>query len=170
MRAKDGTIICIKPLLILELNDSFFGMLHLCPYGKVGDVLWVRETFLECNNEYFYKASNMAIYLDDEKLNWKPSIHMPKTACRIFLEITNARVERLQDISGYDVLREGVGKPLPTARSMTQASIDYKSAEPQLKKEFQTLWQKINGPDSWEANPFVWVIEFKQTAKIENFI
>jgi hypothetical protein len=142
-------------------------------YGNPGDLLWVRETW---GKNYFdesivYKAGPFSQdydphfvpgdckFLLDER--WKPSIHMPKDAARIWLEVTDIKVERLHDITGYDVLQEGIGRPLPFARSMTQAKMDYESREPGLKKEFEELWQKINGPESWEANPWVWVVSFK---------
>jgi hypothetical protein len=86
---------------------------------------------------------------------------MPKAAARTWLEVTDIKVERLHDITGYDVLQEGIGRPLPFARSMTQAKMDYESREPGLKKEFEELWQKINGPESWKANSWVWVVSFQ---------
>lgn len=129
-----------------------------CPYGKIGDHLWVRETFRlydsdECphadfpcgcprNGTPLFKASHDCG--DGEK--WTPSIHMPRWASRILLEITNIRVERLQDISESDCLKEGVGSPILR---------DCK------KPKFMQLWESINGADSWAANPWVWVVEFK---------
>ncbi|UUN99189.1 hypothetical protein I9054_006990 [Acinetobacter bereziniae] len=131
---------------------------HNCPYGKIGDHLWVRETFRlydsdECphadfpcgcprNGTPLFKASHDCG--DGEK--WTPSIHMPRWASRILLEITNIRVERLQDISESDCLKEGVGSPILR---------DCK------KPKFMQLWESINGADSWAANPWVWVVEFK---------
>lgn len=129
-----------------------------CPYGKIGDRLWVRETFRlfdsdECPHSDFpcgcpswgtplYRASHDC--LDGEK--WTPSIHMPRSASRILLEITNVHVEQLQDISESDCLKEGVGSPILR---------DCK------KPKFMQLWESINGADSWTVNPWVWVVEFK---------
>ncbi|MGA4854155.1 hypothetical protein ACPC5U_12885 [Acinetobacter haemolyticus] len=125
---------------------------------NVGDRLWVRETFRfydsdECphadfpcgcprNGTPLFKASHDCG--DGEK--WKPSIHMPRSACRLILEIANIRVERLIDISESDCLKEGVGSPILR---------DCK------KPKFMQLWESINGADSWSENPWVWVIEFK---------
>jgi hypothetical protein len=138
-----------------------------CPYGQPGDLLWVRETHAitfstapSMKQMVWYKADNPVIP-ERVSFKWHPSIHMPKGAARIWLQVTDVRVERLQDISGYDVLKEGVGSPLPAARSMTQAKIDYESAEPGLKKAFSELWSKINGADSWPINPWLWVISFE---------
>ena len=84
---------------------------------------------------------------------WKPSIHMPRVACRILLEITSVRVERLQDINDAQAEAEG---------------IDFLRAAPDLDETltaaqlFDCLWSSINGADSWAANPWVWVVEFKQ--------
>jgi hypothetical protein len=77
---------------------------------------------------------------------WKPSIHMPRWASRITLEVVSVRVERLQDISRVDAIAEGCCDP--------------DSSTPKLA--FEMLWQSINGPGSWEANPWVWVVEFKR--------
>lgn len=81
---------------------------------------------------------------DDDKTRWTPSIFMPRWASRITLEITGVRVERLQDISEADALEEGV-----------RSQIKYSAA-------FADLWESINGPTSWDANPWVWVIEFRK--------
>ena len=125
----------------------------LCPYGEVGDILWVREGWryaggYESKPDYSVMDISQFVYKADEEWNgpFKPSIHMPKNACRIFLEITDIKVERLQDISESDCCKEGCG--LPVLR-------DYK------KPKFAALWKSINGDESWDKNPWVWVIEFK---------
>lgn len=112
-----------------------------CPYGKVGDVLWVRETWQRIEgNRIIYKADPI---IWGKK--WKPSIFMPKKACRIKLEITNIRVERLNDISKADVIAEGIQVPLNSTGIGMYAQ----------------LWEKINGEGSWDKNPWVWCISFK---------
>ncbi|WP_419721794.1 hypothetical protein [Pantoea anthophila] len=130
----------------------------LCPFGAVGDRLWVRETFRVHSRAtdvatLVYKASEQQSWTQQthrvpiEKCNkpavvdrWTPSIHMPRWASRITLEITGVRVERLQDISGADMQAEGM----------------------RWREEFPCLWEAIYGEESWQANPWVWVIEFKR--------
>ena len=131
-----------------------------CPYGQPGDRLWVRETWrlydslVECacydackcsrhHGKPLYRAS-----LPDNEGPWKPSIHMPRWASRITLEVVSVRVERLQDISRGDCIAEGC--PLPNISRITNVVAWYRS-----------LWETINGPGSWAANPWVWVVEFK---------
>ncbi|HCF4493217.1 TPA: hypothetical protein NIE91_000203 [Pseudomonas aeruginosa] len=105
------------------------------------------------------------IYPDDQPLpDWagkgRPSIHMPRWACRILLEITAVRVERLQDISEEQALAEGVrGEPCDHAR---QACADISCWGDTAKGAFGFLWESLNGEGSWAANPWVWVVEFKR--------
>ena len=149
-----------------KLSDNSFNQEAIsCPYGNLGDVLWVRETWCLCTpygpEDYYYgykvdsgvriKASDKYDYQSPDI--WKPSIHMPKDAARIFLEITNIRVERLQDISEEDAIKEGI-QFNPDA----PAAVSNKGA-------FAKLWESINGKESWKANPWVWVFEFKQIEK-----
>jgi hypothetical protein len=95
-------------------------------------------------------------------ITWKPSIHMPKAACRIFLEITNIRVERLKDISEEDAVKEGVEVVKTGYKDyITEGSIS------DAYWSFYSLWYKINGRESWSSNPYVWVIEFKQIVKTQ---
>ena len=129
-----------------------------CPYGSPGDILWVRECFNNCiiNSEesFIYKADWET---SDVKLKWKPSIHMPKEACRLFLKITNVRVERLKDITEMDAIFEGCMQYDKNTNLMTALYA------------FELLWKKINGENSWNSNPWVWVIEFEKVEKPENF-
>ena len=152
-----------------------------CPYGKVGDVLWVRETWCLTTpfgpEEYYfgYKTSSQAEIKASEKYDyyspdeWKPSIHMPKEACRIFLQITNIRVERLKDISAEDAFREGINYSYDEEEGYKYWHYIKKKFGPSPIHSFQTLWESINGEESWEANPWVWVIEFERTVKPKNF-
>lgn len=154
-----------------------------CPYGKVGDVLWVRETWCQSPRKvYCYKASTDA---DSEDIRqyylksgakwakWKPSIHMPKAAARIFLQISNIRVERLQDISRQDCINEGIAyiqsngqkrSNIPGSwydyERKTFASLPSGKISPSMS--FRSLWRSINGKQSWNDNPWVWVVEFKR--------
>ena len=116
-----------------------------CPYGHPGDRLWVRETHIiteEPRCPVVYKADT-EVTIPPEV--WRPSIHMPRWASRITLEITDVRVERLQDISVEDCQREGV-------ESNVSSLI-----------EFHDLWDSINGKKHpWVSNPWVWVVSFKR--------
>ncbi|HBU5944322.1 TPA: hypothetical protein ACY3LZ_005082 [Citrobacter freundii] len=146
----------------------------LCPYGQPGDRIWVRETFngfwldddvIQEIKDGVSLASELcdykADYSDGSKPaeGWTPSIHMPRWASRILLEITDVRVERLNAISQADAIAEGAPPSHP--------SIDCVSQEygfPDFSRSwFGQTWQHIYGEESWQANPWVWVIEFKQT-------
>ncbi|WP_410752574.1 hypothetical protein [Citrobacter youngae] len=164
----------------LKARSKVFG----CPYGEVGDRIWVRETFQgplvseELLEEYRahpekfetpqyceYSADGGAkpeyCDLDDNlRHGWRPSIHMPRWASRITLEITDVRVERLNAISEEDARAEGIidggclncGEPEPCGCA---------NPEPDATDAFAYLWQSIYGQENWNANPWVWVIEFK---------
>lgn len=140
--------------------DSPLGWIK-CPYGQPGDVLWVREIW---NWVEGFAGSGCYVFKTDERKEinrWRPSIHMPKEAARIWLQVTEVRVERLQVITGEDILSEGVGeKHRSGEKSMTTAGIDYRRWEADQKSKFQKLWESINGADSWNANPWVWVVSF----------
>ncbi|QHP77952.1 hypothetical protein EKQ45_19285 [Proteus vulgaris] len=130
-----------------------------CPLGKVGDRLYVRETFKAgvCTESTIaYKATHKPSDLEEgwyEEIKWTPSIHMPRRYSRITLEITNIRVERLNDISNDDAKSEGCwygrGGGTPD-KALTPSD------------QFPTLWEEIYGDGSWSSNPWVWVIEFKR--------
>jgi hypothetical protein len=142
------------------------GLEDQCKYGQVGSVLWVRETFCiyhdpDGTSGYYYKEQ--ANEVEKRRVKWKPSIFMPREACRLFLEITDIRVERLQDISEEDAIAEGVEKLgnilLWTYKDyLTNNQVRQYSA----RQSYMSLWDKINGPGSWEKNPFVWKITFKK--------
>ena len=151
-----------------------------CPYGKVGDVLWVREKFralVDCESGKFHSFSYYAdmpeAFHKQFPHKWKPSIHMPKAACRLFLEITNVRVERLQDIGRQDALSEGIQDLVEledTPQELQYYQFKFGGERfPSAVKAFAGLWSSINGADSWNANPWVWVIEFKRIEKPVNF-
>jgi hypothetical protein len=135
-----------------------------CRYGQPRDRLWVRETFVcddyrypngpidELKEELFYRADDENPFEAPEGKFWKPSIHMPRWASRINLEITGVRVERLRDISEEDAQAEGA-QP-----SLVGADLDYLK----YRAGYQTLWESINGDGSWEVNPWVWIVEFQR--------
>jgi len=126
-----------------------------CTYGQPGDILWVRETFATDDGETFWYRADGETY--NHGLPWKPSIHMPRRAARIFLQIIDVRVERLNVISDNGVKAEGIDQ----VREEWSRHPDF--CETLTDRElFQTLWKSINGKGSWGANPWVWVVEFRR--------
>lgn len=163
-----------------------------CPHGRPGDQLWVRETFFaygrwatrfspkkgrdewhfidmtsECDRAYQYAADNPDVPLSSGHRptpGWfrRPAIHMPRQVSRILLEITDVRVERLQDISEADAEAEGAR----CADEATGREVLFPSAAKcgSYRLHFRDIFEQINGPCSWYAKPWVWVIEFKRVA------
>lgn len=131
------------------------------PYD-VGDRLWVRETFDwdgDDPNTIHYHATHDKDF-DCFIKKWRPSIHMPRWASRILLEITAVRVERLQDISEEDAEAEGV-LAFHSQSPGLEARPYYRSMQSN-RGLFEQLWGSINGDESWAANPWVWAITFKR--------
>lgn len=160
----------------------------LCPFGQPGDRLWVRETWQHYDwtedgepciryqadgatewpedyseqeglrlNDVWVGLSDDANFAIDGRAadrRWRPSIHMPRWACRLVLEITAVRVERLQAISEADAIKEGL------SQSDTGSWLPGPCDHPEWA--FHQLWAQVYGEPSWEANPWVWVIEFKR--------
>ncbi len=147
------------------------------PYGNVGDILWVREKFKKLVNcetgefEYYSYYADMPLKFHLQfPSKHKPSIHMPKEACRLFLKITNVRVERLWDISEEDSKAEGCSFEIVHNIKEYKDYLNPDNTFPVYAKlSFISLWEKINGVKSLEENPFVWVIEFERIEKPENF-
>lgn len=141
-------------------------ILGTCPYGQPGDRLWVRESFCKIIGQSggWIETDYQATYthgfrLGDSlglKKRWTPSIHMPRAASRITLEITSVRVERLQDISEADAQAEGV-----TDDGSLVTDLDGKDRGGTIAA-YATLWEVINGVGSWDDNPWVWVVSFKR--------
>lgn len=152
-----------------ETNRNFA---HIkCPFGKPGDRIWVRETYqgplfyfdqmdAYCKDSAPFEKAQFCVYKADGKpapeffdaddnlhCCWRPSIHMPRWASRILLEITDVRVERLNAITESDASAEGI-----TDTGFGDLLVD----------GYRYLWKSIYGDDSWQANPWVWVIEFKR--------
>lgn len=136
-----------------------------CPYGQPGDLLWVRESFREIEQDfgwprYEYKATETINLID----RWKPSIHMPKAAARIWLRVKNVRVERLHDISEADAIAEGAKDHLTVDELKLLTGLgDWNIPSPFGGHQFgfMSLWCQINGCESWLANPWLWVVEFE---------
>lgn len=136
---------------------------RLVPYEapyKVGDILYVRETWLKADDGYHYRAD--ATYTSEEQrkeygYKWKPSIHMPKVAARIFLKVSNVKVKKLQEMQYEDFQVEGA------------VAIRF-STEEELKKSFVEIWDGTLTKEklemySWDVNPYVFVIEFERVEK-----
>lgn len=133
--------------------------LPVCRYGRPGDLLWVRETWGFWDDTVHYKASTFA-GMAKKYHNWRPSVHMPKKYARIWLEIVGLRVEKLQFISHEDAQKEGSPES-PNLNDMGTGSI--------YRDWFAYMWDSIylHRGYGWDANPFVWVIEFKRK-EVEN--
>jgi hypothetical protein len=187
----EGNVVAKKPMALFyrgPINDLDIE----CPYGNLGDRLWVRESFKKwCidgtdtvedgwwtvryradNNIQEHCATWDCCATDDSPTEvgcekepdiWTPSIHMPRWASRILLEITGIRVERLQDISWDDCLSEGILQKQEHDYTVyfDYLKNDYLASNP--KESYQSLINKINGPETWEQNPWVWVVEFRTT-------
>lgn len=145
------------------------------PY-KIGDILWVRETWHEIHDsetnqfiKYGYKAdwSEGITSHPKNKGIWKPSIHMPKEATRIFLKVTKVKWERIQDISEADAIAEGV-ELFDTNRYKDYEDLNNSFLHARIS--FASLWESINGKNSWQKNPYVWVYDFEQVEKPSDFL
>lgn len=131
----------------------------ICP----GDILYVRESYSELSFGYVYKADGENIDHLGNVIKWHPSIHMPKEAARIWLKVTNVRVERLREISAESALAEGADKYIHT-----NGGLD----ENMTITSFIGIWNStIKKSDldryGWNASPWVWVIEFERCEKLE---
>lgn len=142
---------------------------HPCPFGAVGDRIWVRETWAEAGagapDLKLYRANypeHVPTHYENvppaDEIRWTPSIHMPRAACRILLEVTGIRVERLNSISQEDAQAEGMAL---TGWRPTYSDPDSGGEVWTPYDNFAQLWESIYGEESWKANPWVWVIEFK---------
>ncbi|HDG8163929.1 TPA: hypothetical protein PCO66_004114 [Klebsiella pneumoniae] len=187
----------LNGLLLPKIEDI---AIH-CPFGAVGDRIWVRETWgvvshafsddglmidwvpdrpataiheMPFGNGYY---SGYAIYAtdgdftwgdddgyEDGRWCWKPSIHMPRAASRILLEITDVRVERLNAISQEDAEAEGIDmEALYDSQDCYDCIADHNmTGRPTVTGAFKYLWESIYGEEGWKSNPWVWVIEFKR--------
>lgn len=143
---------------------------ELCPYGQPGDRLWVREAWRERaigeaghleRGGYAYRATEN---VDGLAERWRPSIHMPRAASRITLEITDVRVERLQDISEADARAEGATYHDGRGIGHSGWRHDHGAVHADARSAYGRLWNDINGPGSWDVNPWVWVVEFRRLA------
>lgn len=227
---KTQTRRAVKPRIVPVVEECFrvngkwcnhtfaYDLVELCPYGKPGDRLWVRETWADVHPlqvaegryskegragipgppsvEYrtIYAADGdyppiwysdghpfrtltcpgdfeRELYPKGTGWGWWPSIHMPRWASRITLEVVSVRVERLQEISEADAKAEGIESSRAsqlcggTWRDYSQGRRDPFEDFSSPVDSYRTLWESINGPGSWDANPWVWVVEFKPIDK-----
>lgn len=161
------------------------------PYGKPGDLLYVRENWSRIEARIYFQADEAEDELKEEysldKIRWKPSIHLPKSGSRIWAMVEDIRVERVKDISEEDAKAEGVKENIIYDESYPQDKshsisffksylTDYWGAFGNIagdreeehdaaKSSFQSLWVSINGQSSWDANPWVWVIKYRILSK-----
>ncbi|TXG96520.1 MAG: hypothetical protein E6R08_09305 [Nevskiaceae bacterium] len=139
-----------------------------CPYGKPGDRLWVREAWAQINVAQAPGESWVVYRECDNRTDyggpWKPSIHMRRRDSRILLEVTDVRVERLQDISDDQAEAEGIEGCIPSCPGPydEHGNPECDCMNLTYKQSFQALWESINGRKSWDADPWVWVVEFKR--------
>jgi hypothetical protein len=139
----------------------------------VGDILYVRETWSILDGRYIYKADDPSP-AGWHQTSWHPSIHMPKKAARLFLRVTNVRVARLQDISNEDIINEGVRTGVVKHYENQMPYEESENVRYAHEIAFTDLWNstiKTGDYDlySWEANPWVWVIEFERISKEEAY-
>lgn len=150
---------------------------YSCPYGVPGDQLLVRETWARDDEDgaLMYRA-DLGRNADADaweqgriegvpRYRWRPAIHMPRWASRITLEITGVRVERLQEISTYDAWAEGIPGAPPPGVTVDRIDEFVRWSDGVMRDDpkaaYRALWEQINGPGSWDANPWVWVVQFR---------
>lgn len=151
---------CLQPAKkdVFGVADENEG--YTCPFGAVGDRIWVRETFCAVPDHEEPAGCSALLYAADGNGpygKWTPSIHMPRWASRLTLEITGVRVERLRDLSEDDAKSEGI---TPSSGGVLPGW--------EYRINFRDLWMSIYGADNWEANPWVWVIEFKVVPNVQD--
>ena len=172
------------------INEYGGSIQYAKPQYQPGDILYVRETWSEWTDGYLYKAWNSPFPQAGESpvMKWHPSIHMPKEAARIWLKVTDVRVERLQDITEDSAEAEGMPDSLDypvnkaycplckgegiigtvDVHSLGHMDVDCPYCD-SYRKRFENLWNSINQKSldsyGWDANPYVWVIEFERCEK-----
>lgn len=176
---------CVKPkgknacgfnVALRESDNAFMGVYDYdenekrsdnpqTPPYQPGDILYIRETFSEKSYGYEYKADGKEIDHLGNKIIWRPSIHMPKEAARIWLKVTDVRVERLQSMKLDDFLKEGI-----VIRE--ESFNDPENAFGQTRTAFKNIWDSTIKKSEldmygWDANPYTWVIEFERCEKPE---
>ena len=145
-------------------------IIPFCPYGATGDRLWVRETLANSGGGWYYAADGMSLDPEGRALSltgqgkagkwYRPSIHMPRWASRITLDVASVRVERLQDISEADAQAEGA----PIGEYFKDDLDGGRLVKADRRLGFRVLWDSINAKRGygWDVNPWVWVVEFRR--------
>lgn len=177
--------LCKLPMRSSMPEPELLSLVQQCPYGTIGDRLWVRESLGYCSEYgHYFKAGDehggrvhLCSLFDDEERGTGysyegllperavPSIHLPRKYSRIQLELTGVRIERLQDISEADARAEGARQE---PRCLQEDDTDaFRRIGPVRDASFPiaryaALWESINGPGSWAANPFVWCVSFRR--------
>ena len=155
------------------------GLLAKCPYGQPGDRLWVKETTVNVEAHGFvgpvyaespegeaYRQWGLGpnpVEVEPEDVKLRPSLFMTRKMARLLLEVTAVRVERLQEISEEDAKAEGIEEVEPGMWKSyhKEGVVGWSSVNDQIMS-YRTLWESINGPGSWDANPWVWVVDFRR--------
>lgn len=155
-----------KHFAIANFSDGSFARPQYIP----GDLLYVRETWTQPENIIYYRADEAALLPPGAK--WRPSIHMPKWAARIWLRVTRVRVERARDITDEDAIAEGAQRfegllPCSIRGTRDKWSMGSPGSHSQClstaRNAFGNVWIAIYGPESWDRNDWVWVYEFERT-------
>ena len=154
----EGRKSCTRRIIKPQPTVHYGAQCIKAPY-QPGDILYVRETFIQAAAHIFWYKADDKLWMSKDLL-WKPSIHMPKEAARIWLKVTDVRVERLQEMWASDVPKEGIYFNKPTTAD-------------EMLMAFAKLWNStIKKTDidryGWNANPYVWVIEFERCEKPES--
>lgn len=171
IKIRDGEDFCARNAIDQAVFTTDSVTYHAVnPPCREGDVLWVRETFGGQVRNYGGGVGRFTVFCATNPkavdyisscgtpfpVKWKPSIHMPRWACRLFLRVKSVRVERLQEISEADAIAEGF--PFPKGQNENYPD--------RARYWFKNLWSDVYGSSSWESNPLVWVVEFE---RIENY-
>jgi hypothetical protein len=153
------------------------GLLGRCPYGQSGDRLWVREAWgftakvtTDAHERWMRERDGTHLIYratsgTEQAAPWRPSIHMPRWASRITLEVVSIKVERLNNISEADAIAEGIENNPSLDPAGTCHWRHYGREHTGINcpiESYRTLWESINGAGSWEANPWVWCVEFRR--------
>lgn len=150
--------------MLIEYKDG------ISSWAEIKDLMWLSKQVEKLAAKGYLRSNHETERFDVVKeIPWKPSIFMPKEACRMFLKVTDVRVERLQDISEDDAIAEGIEEVRPAPFLIRYKNYLENGYLDSPIESFKTLWQSINGKESWKRNPWVWVYEFEKIEKPGDF-